>query len=420
MRLHPRNLVESFSTFLKISEDEFGDWIIVPQLDKSMRDELDNQTKSPVSLQQDSPTDFTKEAQNFWSNFWYEHWKCQSHNLAEQHLLAYLQESCYWATEKVMRRVPQSSSAYTKTGYFQIAVSESPFALKKFNPEKSNNLKGFAQMFLGDRLKSLIKQQQIADICTPWGLIRKTSTKRLKDVLVAQGLSKQEVLHYRLLLQGFKELHTHPCHRGERTLPEPDEQLWQAVAEYYNQQRHTWLPSSCPAVDSSTAKKQITETTAWIRQFLYPAIESLNQPCFVNEESKQDELQDQLRYSSQEESLLDELILMEERDDLQHALEYLQQLIFHTFLKLDEETRQMMCLYYCKKLSQQEIMELMKMSQPTISRRLRRGRKVLLEAIQVGLREKLNKFPDLDELNGVMSYLQEFLNIYLEKSDLCI
>ena len=405
-----QTLLEQFSTFANLFDDRFQGWITDPWLQKSMLNQL---ALAPEA----------SESGVFWALYWHQRWQAQvdlntQQNLAEWHLNAYLQETCYWVSQEIFRKVvglqSQASVSYTETDYFQMAVAEVPLALQKFKPEKSTYFKAFSQVFLSNRIKSILRQRRQADFCTLWGLLRKTSRKCLLKVLSYHGVVAQKnVEQYRLLWMGFQALYVPPSGKGKPS--EPDATLWQEIAQFYNSQRLGQLSQTAPALTPADVETQLRQLAQWIRDYHYPKVESLNQSRF--DEEGQD-LQETLPNEDQR-SLLEDVIQQAEQVNRNDAQAMLRQVLTLAFKHLEPQSQQILCLLFAQGLSQQVVMTRVKVSQPTISRRLKKAKRQLLETMLNEISAEVNNFPDPDQLKAIATALEEWLQVYLRESDLC-
>ena len=136
--MHPRhNIVEIFSTFLEFAADRLRGWATDATLRRSMQKVI-KQTPQVTS-------------ENFWVLYWYSYLhNPQVGRLAKEHLIAYLQEPCYWACQKTFTSF--ASNQYKLSDYFQIAIAQVDKVYKGFNPNRlgtfaKNYSKAFGRVF---------------------------------------------------------------------------------------------------------------------------------------------------------------------------------------------------------------------------------------------------------------------------------
>ena len=191
--MRPRSSVlEIFSTFLQFDAERFSGWATDPRLRRSMQSCL---ARSPQP-----------ESEHFWALYWYKVWLPQPTRLAEAHLSAYLQETCYWTAQKTITSF--ASSQYTLSDCYQIAIVRIDKVLKGFNPNQGFTLKNYASAIFSTVIREVLRQRHEVDICTPWALLRKLSQKRLVESLRScAGLSPETIATYVLAWSCFKTIY---------------------------------------------------------------------------------------------------------------------------------------------------------------------------------------------------------------------
>ena len=191
--MHSRQgIIELFSTFLEFEADCFKGWTSDPILRRSMHICLDRLPQFEAS-------------EKIWTLYWYKLWQAHPNGLAERHLIAYLQEPCYWAANKTAKYC--TNPQYQLSDYCQMANAEISKVLEGFKPEQNSNLNTYARIVLPNLLRDRLRQRKEADNCTDWALLRKLSKKRLVESLQWVGLSSESIAQYRLAWICFKELY---------------------------------------------------------------------------------------------------------------------------------------------------------------------------------------------------------------------
>jgi len=392
--MRPREqILDLFSTFGQVEVDHFCQWISDPKLRRSMQ----------RCLLEQGATDSEK----VWSLYWYKNWQNQNQGLAALHLTAYLQEPCYWVAQKIWRQF--NKTEYTLADYLQIASAEVPRVLKGFNVDRGNNLKSFATLLLTNVLKDNLRQRQSADICSEWALLRKVSKKRVVEAMQQVGLTPPEIEELRFAWVCFGTLYVpnqpvlNQTSGGERSA-QPGAQLWVAITELYNNKRHGQAIGGLDwTADQMTTR--LAKLARWIRAYLYPAIDSLNQAKSGQDTSElQDDLTDPTALS-----LLDVAIQQEETDQRLIQRSHLQTVLQQALEQLDASSQELLILFYQQGLSQQALAAHFRTSQPTVSRRLKKAEECLLSALIQWSQEQLNKFSTPDELTDITLMLKEWL-----------
>jgi RNA polymerase sigma factor (sigma-70 family) len=412
-----RQIIEMFSTFARLEGDRFQQWITDPRLRRS--------------IQRCSPHLSDLQSDKAWSLYWYRQWSeqrqntsqdtsknisqsaskniSQSHLLAELHLSAYLQESCYWVAQQISQRF--QTTQYTLTDCFQIASSEIRRVLKRYVPDRGSSLKSFAAIVLTSALKDMLRQRQVADICSDWSLLRRISKKRLGEVLEQAGLVESDILQYRWAWLCFQTVYVPTQLRGSEQLPKPDSFLWHSIAHLYNSKRQAQLATPGPALTPEQIEIRLAKLARWIRTYLYPAIDSLNRTKTGQDGEFQDDLTDDLAPS-----LLDAAIQQEEIEQRIAQRSQLQRVLNQSLEHLEADLQEILRLFYQQGLSQQELAAYLKTSQPTVSRRLKKAEACLLAALIQWIETDLNQFPNPDELKIINMTLKEWLKGHYDNS----
>jgi predicted DNA-binding protein (UPF0251 family) len=123
------------------------------------------------------------------------------------------------------------------------------------------------------------------------------------------------------------------------------------------------------------------------------------------------EIQDDLADPLQE-SLLSELVAQEEQQERQQQQKQLRHEIVTAIGHLEAQPQEVVRLYYQEGLTQQQIMQVLNLSQATVSRRLTKAREaVLLTLVQWG-QQTLNRPPDPNLIKDMSAALEEWLEFY--------
>lgn len=393
--MRPRQgTIEVFSTFLQFDADRFSAWATEPKLRRSMK------TCMERIQQMDS-------AENFWVLYWYKLWQTQSANLAQMHLAAYLQEVCYWAAHKTIASF-SSSSQYTLSDCFQMAITKLDKVLKGFNPNLGYNFKNYASAIFSSVLKDILRQHQEVDICTNWSLLRKLSQKRLIESLQNAGLNPDTIACYVLAWNCFKTIYVPTGATGTRKLPKPDPTTWEEIAEFYNKERLSQLHPSGKICSAQTIEKWMIACAKAARSYLYPTYTSINAPSPGQESG---ELLDSLVQFAQE-TFLTEIIAQEEEQSRRSQQIALNTVLSEALAKLDPQAQSILQLYYRQSLTQQQIAQELNTKQYTVSRRLTKSKETLLIAVGRWSQETLHITATSDVLNYINTVLEEWLKLY--------
>lgn len=402
--MRPRlEITEIFSTFAQLETDRFSKWLTDVRLRRSMQSSL-----ADIAKTQDLANTFTD---NFWSLYWYKIWlsKSQLSSLAKAHLSAYLQETCYWAAERAIAKFPVFQHGLAD--YFQMGIAELETILEGYNPDKSSCLKTYASMAFPSRLKDMLRQRKEADICTNWGLLRKVSKKVVLEALQNAGLSPTQVAQYRLAWTCFRMLYLQNQPGGTQKLPEPDRQLWEKVADLYNSERHSQLTFSASECNSEVIEEWLTKISIYVRHYLYPSVASL----YVQNQDEDGNSELEIKDPASE-SLIADIIAQEEAQNRRTQISQMNDVLLSALKKLDSQSQKILELYYQQGMTQQQIIQELKISQPTVSRRLLKGRESLLEALINWSQKVENISVNSNQIKDMSAALEEWLRINYAKS----
>ncbi|MEM6753508.1 MAG: sigma-70 family RNA polymerase sigma factor [Cyanobacteria bacterium P01_C01_bin.38] len=393
--MRPReDITEMFSTFVELKNDRFNKWLVDIQLRRSMLRSLKG-----------SPEASKKE--DFWVFYWHQQWLSQSNHFAAMHMQAYLQESLYLVSRKKAVRLVNSS--YGIADYFQMANAEVEAILESFDPLKSSNFKAYSMMAIKNRLRDILRQRKEADPCSNWALLRKVSKKLFVEALNRIGLSAFTTSQYRLAWTCFKQLYVQTQPAGTASLPEPTPQLWQAIADLYNNSRHQ-LTMETPECSAKQIEEWLKQSVVYLRTYLFPRISSLN----IKTDSDTSQPVDLPDPNS--DSFIAEIIAAEEWKERQEQISQMFGVLLNAFQKLDIKSQEIIRLYYQEELTQQQIMQQLQMSQSTVSRKLVKARESLLEAL-VRWGKELNIFVKPNQIKDMSIALEEWLKNQLGNFD---
>lgn len=381
-------IADQFSTFLQFEADRFSAWVTDPRLRRSMQQCLAQAANS---------------SETFWALYWHKRWQAQPQGLARHHLAAYSQEPCYWAAYKTTGQF--TSLQYTLADCFQLAIAHLDKILKGFNPQQGFSFKTYASATLSSLIRESLRQRQEVDICTDWGLLRKTSQKRLTEALQTRGLAAGVITRFILMWRCFNTLYLPQQASGTRKLPKPDANTWRAIAQLYN--------AECASIGTDRAtvaeiESAIVACARAVRDYLYPSTVSINTPKPGQEGG---EFLDDLPDTAQP-SLIQQWISDDEQQQRQEQRTQLNALLITTLSQLDAESQTILTLYYQQNLTQQQMATALNTRQYTISRRLTRARETLLKQLAHWVSETLHIAPTSDVLNNTSAALEEWLTAH--------
>ena len=385
-----QDIVEIFSTFIQFDFDRFSNWVSDPRLRRSINKCL---TKE----------DLKTHSENFWAIYWHKKWRKEPSGIAREHLIAYLQEACFWSTRKTISSF--KSTQYSLADGFQIAIAGIDKILKGFDSDRGFSLKGYAGITFGNLIREILRQRQEIDICSEWSLLRKLSKKRLTESLQNAGLSADVVEKYVLAWYCFKSIYVPERASPTKKLSKPDVATWDAIVNLYNQESKIQLSASSEIVKATTLEKWLLASVKAARSYLYPNVTSINQPKPGYDSG---EIADSL-VGEVDESLLSEMIVEEEIQQRNQQQNQVNAALLSALNQLKAEERQLLKLYYVQGMKQSEIAQELSTQQYNISRKLSRVKKSLLKFLAQWSKDTLHISLTSDVLKHISLIIEEWL-----------
>ena len=385
-----KSAIELFTTFLQFDTEKAIGWVT----DGSLRR---NMLKSQAYLSQ------TENSEEFWVTYWYQQWQNNPKSLAKGHLSAYLQETCYWVANKIVKNF--SLPQYTVSDCFQMTIGRIDKVLTGFKPEMGFSLKIYGSAIFRSEIKELLRQQQEIDICTDWGLLRKITQKRVVESLESIGMNSKIVERYVLAWKCYQTLYT-PTSTGTRKLKQPSLKTWETIATFYNKERLIELPPNTPECSAEIMERWMLAAAKAVRNYSYPTSISLNAPR-GNRDNSRELIDDFLEY--QQTSPISQIIAREEQLQRQALWDRISAVLLGAIEGLDEESRKIINMYYTCNMSQKEIAQKLKVKQYNISRHLSRIRKTLLLKLAIYCQESLNISLEPSVLDCTSILMKEWL-----------
>lgn len=322
--------------------------------------------------------------------------------VSQAHLLAYLQEPCYWVAYKASTRF--TSTQHGVSDCFQIAIAQLEKVLKGFDSEQGFDLKNYASTTFRSFIRDYLRQRREVDICTDWSLLRKVSQKRLSAALAQQGLTDKEIEPYVLAWQTYQLIYVPKKRTGSRQLSAPDDAIWQAIAQQYNRDRHSL--SNPSTVTAKTVETWLGTSSKAVRSFLYPNTVSINA---TRPGQDSGEFVDSLTDDEQP-SPMGELIAAEAHTERAQQHAQLTDVLSAAVAQMDADNQQLLQLYYGDTLTQKDIAAQLNIKQYSISRKLSRIKKSLLQALATWSQATLHIEPSPDLLNQSSAALEAWLS----------
>jgi RNA polymerase sigma factor (sigma-70 family) len=399
-----QNTIDIFSSFLQFEGDRFSNWLSDPKLRRSMEKAIVLCTAQAIAVCLEK-----ENSANFWTIYWYKVWKTGSNpSLPKAHLMAYLQEPCYWSAYKITHNF--TSNQYSISDCFQLGIAQVEKILQGFNPERGAVLKNYAAAIFSTLIRENLRQQGIVDICSPWALLRKISQKGLTQSLIAAGLSEPTLSYYLLAWNCYKNIYTPTAPNTTRKLNAPDREVWLAIARAYRLQNHTLPHPTTP--NEETLEKWLLNCAQAARNYFYPTPTSTNMPVPGRETG---EILDTL-VVPESISILEGLIEEEQTQERQTQQQQLREILVGAIASLSDEARQILSMYYAQGLTQQQMAETLQTKQYTVSRRLSKAKEQLLLTLAKWTQTTLHRSLTSDVLKDSTALLEEWLTAYYATS----
>lgn len=380
-------MIETFSRFLSFINDRECSWRYDPALRRSMREQLAR--FSPEVSEQEIV------------HYWHQHWFDRTHALAEGHLHAYLQKSCYWAARRFVSTYVTGN--YSLADCFQIAATQSTRVLRGFNPAHGSSLERYAAPVFNSIIRETLRQQREAHICTSSALLREVSKKRFIEALHHKGLTDRETKRSLLAWECFRRVYV-PTYAGtSKKLQWPGPEVWQAILVEYNREAvGLGLPGQTQSED---LENLLRDCVAAVRNYIFPTRVSYNEPAPGHES----DLLTSLRAEGAD-SLIDALADQEEEANRRVELTALNGLLKQTLAALEPQMREVVDLYYSQACTQQQIAEKFGTQQYTVARWVQRVRRELLFAAGRWQGKDLHKTLNTELLKEMSVFIDQWLS----------
>jgi len=317
--------------------------------------------------------------------------------LAQDHLIAYLQESCYWAAQKVHKRLGCLTVSLKWGDYFQLSnlyVADPQKLLKSYQVDLGSKIRNYAQNRLEDKIADSAYAQQNWIRASDWGLLRKISQRRRKELLSLWGLSPEKLNQYLLAWNCFEQIYTPTKEKKPGKLNAPTEQKFLQILELYVSLANNYNPP-LPTITLEQLKKILDGCISAARKYVNPEV--ISPPDYFDLSSERDN-----NYSS----------LEAQEDELQRVT--LIQSLTKAIASQAPELQLIWKLWKGLGLTQQEIVAVMGVNYPgyvskqdQISRKLEKMRKQLLEHL-------VREYMALSKINSeIITRLKAALDQYL-------
>lgn len=399
--MRPRHdLIETFSTFVQFEDDRFRSWSSDPRLRRNMQRCWAQESATAKSTE-------SARALRFWVLYWHKRWQALPQSLARAHLLAYLQESCYWMAYKA--GVSFTSTQYGVSDCFQLAITHLDKVLRGFDPEQGFDLKSYATAAFSSLIRDRLRQRQEVDICTDWSLLRKVSQKRLVAALAERGLGDREIEYHLLAWRAYKLIYVPTQSGSTRRLAAPTPSTWEAIIQQANADRGSLSEAAASHLPKAISRPQVESWLAQaakaVRSYLYPSAVSMNALMAGQEGS---EYLDSLTDDDQAPPLT---AIISQEEVSQRAAQHsaLNAVLKGAIAQLEPASQRLLTLYYQEGATQQAIATELGLKQYAISRALTRIKKALITALSQWSQAQLHIAPAPDVVKHTSAAIDEWL-----------
>lgn len=400
--MQPRNLIETFSTWIEFDDRGFFCRWVTPSL------KLRRSMESCLSVN-------SSRSVEFWCLYWFKVWEQQLNILAKEHLSAYLQVTLYQVAKEFYSRYQNRFSEYSTPDYFQIGTLHLERVYQKFNPRLG--LFGIhAKVTLKNAITDEIRVLDRSAGHSNLSLLFYSSERRLERALAMAGISGKIQEQYLLAWDCFKAIYPSVKSAKNKQSGTLDASAWDAIAEQYNYQ----ASQNDRSATGANVESWMDICSQALRNYCYPSKYSLNQPL-SGEDNK--ELQETIADPQQIdilESQSDLELSQKINGVLQEKLAEVERLAAPTSQHPKQsyylELVQIISLYYGEGLKQKAIAErvLGTSQQYTVSRRLAEVNKMLLQTLCTWATQELHIPVDSNLINTMNMLITDWLSLNFE------
>jgi RNA polymerase sigma factor (sigma-70 family) len=378
--MQPRkNVVEIFSTFLRLEADRAAGWVSDGRLRRRMLDLQEAGERSSA----------------LWVLYWHEVWVAKQGG-AEAHLTAYLQETCYW----VARRMAGNQRNFgLLADFFQIAIVRVPKLLQSFKPEYSPSLKKYAELGFENSLKDWLRVQHQVEICSDWKLLHRLSRKRLHNALAQAGWNTTTISQYSLAWNCYQEL-------AMKAEGPPMVETWTAITNAYNADRLT-VGAGMTIATPAEIETWLLTCAKSVRQFLKPTVFSADTPFSDQTSGSPLDL-----IADSNLLLMDRLVAHEEEMVRSQQLTQLKAVLDEAIASLSPPEKDLLQDYYQNQIIQSDMAKKLGIQQYQVSRQLERVRRSLLKKIILWVQKNLHISPTPSVVESMGCSLELWLKDY--------
>ncbi|WP_330203170.1 hypothetical protein [Cyanobacterium sp. Dongsha4] len=227
MKITRNSIVDKFSTFVFFPDENnnFFCW----QTDLLLKRNIE------TSITEKQKQSCEKIARSFLSSILNKHDK-----IKQNHLSAYLQETCLWSARIIYERLCLTLKLLTLEECFSsgnLALIQPEKLLKNYQVKYRTKITTYAQTRLNTIIKDTIYRNRQWKLLSDWGLLTKIGIKRAESILTIQGgLKDNKLQEYLLAWQCYLDNYQTCGIRKHKVLSEPNSTHLQLMVQQYNLQ----------------------------------------------------------------------------------------------------------------------------------------------------------------------------------------
>lgn len=420
-----RNLEKKFTTFLQVKENQNYLQIVNIQTDYKLLQNFhyllktNGEKKSTFSDHQDlDNSEIYEEAKNqseFYAKIFLKNiLNHQSKQREKQHLSAYLEETCFYLTNRELR----SNISWGNLSILDIfntarSMAAMPEKTLKNYDFATSQIDTFAKRCIRDATKESLLLHSNINKYSDWGMLRHVSKKKFTEALRANYSDENLIEHTLIAIDSYKILYQQKS--AGKSLSEPSPTELTAMEKMYEQ---VWQQRKLTSLTNMTLNKST------LLRLLHIAVESLrkyfqekvvplpneNNLAIESQKIEQDEI-DSLEMIS----LNHETELFADKLTLSDLCQDVQLLLATEFLQLPVDMQNMYKLYYGLNFSQTDLGLIFNLRQYQISRLLNRHQQPLLKSLAKWSQTAQKICLNSQQINDLKSPLQDWLTIYCQK-----
>lgn len=421
-----RNLEQKFTTFLQVQEDHNYLQIVNIQTDYKLLqnfhcliEKIEGTKKLTFNYDQDVNNPLTHGELNkqpeflakvFLKNILNNQYKYRE----KQHLSAYLEETCFYLTNKELR----SNICWGNLSILDIFSTARSFAAM---PEKTlrnydfitSKIDTFAKKCIRDATKECLLLHSNIHKYSDWGMLRHLSKKKFNEALRAYYGDANLIEHILIAIDSYKTLYQQKS--TGKSLSEPNSIELVEMEKMYAQLCQTRNLKSLT---------NMTVNISPLLRLLHIGVESVRkyfQERFVPLPNSEDLNRQNQQMGKKEIDSLEMITLNNETElfvdqlTLSHLCQDVQLLLAQEFLHLPKNVQNMYILYYGLNFSQTDLGLISNLRQYQISRLLHRHQQPLLISLAKWSQTTNKICLNSEQINDLKIPMQDWLNIYCQK-----